>query len=519
MRLEKTKNAKRNILFGALNKFVTLLLPFFVRSVIIYVLTAGHLGLNGLFSSILQVLNLTELGFSSAVVYSMYKPIAENDEEKICALLNFYRKVYFSIGCIVLVIGIGLFPFLDFLISGEYPDDIDIHLIYFVYLFNTVISYFAFAYKNSLLNAHQRTDIISNINTITLGLLYVLQIIFLFVTKNYYVYIFLMPFFTIINNILIAIITKKMYPKYFCKGKISKETLSGIIKQISGLMVTKICAVTRNSFDSIFISAFFGLTVTAIYGNYYYIMSAIVGILTVISNGILAGVGNSIVTDSTKKNYNDMRKMNFLYMWITGWCTICLCCLYQPFMTLWVGTDLMFSFDIVICFCVYFYSLEMGVVRGVYSDAAGLWWQNRYRALAESIVNIVLNFCFALWFGVIGIIVATLISLIIINFGFGSQIVFKYYFKDSSLLKEYFIDNVKYALVTFIIGFSTFFACYFISVEGFLGLVIKALVCLVVPNILYVIIYYRTQMYNNSMKWILSSLHLDKKLKFLVPKH
>ena len=130
MRLEKTKNAKRNILFGALNKFVTLLLPFFVRSVIIYVLTAGHLGLNGLFSSILQVLNLTELGFSSAVVYSMYKPIAENDEEKICALLNFYRKVYFSIGCIVLVIGIGLFPFLDFLISGEYPDDIDIHLIY-----------------------------------------------------------------------------------------------------------------------------------------------------------------------------------------------------------------------------------------------------------------------------------------------------------------------------------------------------------------------------------------------------
>ena len=188
MKLEKTKNARRNILFGILNKVITMFLPFVVRSVIIYALSAEYLGLNSLFSSILQVLNLTELGFSSAIVYSMYKPIAENDDETICALLNFYRKIYFIIGCVVLSLGLLLLPFLDKLINGDVPDNINIYILYLCYLVNTVLSYMMFAYRSSLLNAHQRTDIISNINTITLGSMYFLQIIVLIATKNYYTY-------------------------------------------------------------------------------------------------------------------------------------------------------------------------------------------------------------------------------------------------------------------------------------------------------------------------------------------
>lgn len=153
MKLEKTKNARRNILFGILNKVITMFLPFVVRSVIIYALSAEYLGLNSLFSSILQVLNLTELGFSSAMVYSMYKPIAENDDETICALLNFYRKIYFIIGCIVLSLGLLLLPFLDKLINGDVPDNINIYILYLCYLVNTVLSYMMFAYRSSLLNA------------------------------------------------------------------------------------------------------------------------------------------------------------------------------------------------------------------------------------------------------------------------------------------------------------------------------------------------------------------------------
>ena len=508
MKLEKTKNARRNILFGILNKVITMFLPFVVRSVIIYALSAEYLGLNSLFSSILQVLNLTELGFSSAMVYSMYKPIAENDDETICALLNFYRKIYFIIGCIVLSLGLLLLPFLDKLINGDVPDNINIYILYLCYLVNTVLSYMMFAYRSSLLNAHQRTDVISNINTITLGSMYFLQIIVLIATKNYYTYVLMMPAFTILNNLIVAGVSRKYYPQYECKGELDSILISGIKKQTVGLMVNKICAVSRNSLDNIFVSTFLGLAATAMYGNYYYIMNAIIAILMVVSNGLLAGVGNSIVTESPEKNYSDLNKINFVYMWFAGWCTICLICLYQPFMKLWVGKKLMFPNVVAIAFGIYFYALEMGVVRGVYSDAAGLWWENRYRAIVETIANLILNYILVKCFGILGIIVATLISLLVINFGFGSQIVFKYYFKNKKL-HEYFIYQMYYAFVTLVLGGVTYYIVNSIKIDGVVGLALKFLICCCVPNILYVLAYHRTNEYKIAMPWILKIFHMD----------
>lgn len=515
MKLEKSKNAKRNIIYGFINKFITMLLPFVIRSVIIYKLSAAYLGLNSLFSSILQVLNLTELGFSNAVVFSMYKPIAENDTRSICALLNFYRKVYRVIGIIILFIGLSLMPFLDKLISGSYPQGINIYVLYLCYLGNTVLSYLLFAYKNALLNAHQRTDIISNINTISLGGMYLVQIIVLFITKNYYLYVVMMPFFTIINNLLIAIISKRKYPAYYCNGNVSKKQISNIKKQVAGLLVTKICTVSRNSFDSIFVSAFLGLTITAVYGNYYYIMNAIIAILTVVSNGMLAGVGNGIVTETKEKNYQDLRKINFVYMWFSGWCTICLLCLYQPFMEVWVGNDLMFPFGIVILFCIYFYSLEMGVVRSIYSDGAGLWWENRYRAVFEAICNVILNYILGKYFGVYGIIIATLFSILVVNFGFGSQIVFKYYFKNGKI-RQYFTDHGKYAMITCFIAFITYSFCNrLIIAKGIVALMVRFLICLFIPNILYIILYYKTKMFKISIPWLMNIFHLQKLVPIL----
>lgn len=516
MKLEKSKNAKRNIVFGLINKIITMILPFIIRSVIIYNMSADYLGLNSLFSSILQVLNLTELGFSNAVVFSMYKPIAENDHKSIKALLCFYRKIYRIIGLIVLVVGMILIPFLDVLIKGSYSSDINIYILYLVYLGNTVLSYFLFAYKSSLLNAHQRTDIISNINTVSSGGMYIVQIIVLFLTKNYYVYVMMMPLFTVANNLIVYFVTKKMYPHYYGDGEVSKEQLSGIKKQVAGLMVTKLCNVSRNSFDSIFVSAFLGLTITAVYGNYYYIMNAVIAILTVVSNAMLAGVGNSIVTEEREKNYRDFRKINFVYMWISGWCTVCLLCLYQPFMKLWVKNDeLMFPLSTVILFCIYFYSLEMGVVRSVYSDAAGLWWENRYRAIIEAITNLILNLLLVYFFGITGIISATLISILIINFGFGSQIVFKYYFKNGRL-REYFSDHAKYFIATSIVSTVTYLICTFVPFTGLSELIIRLLICCIVPNILYILIYCKTKIYAASIQWMLKMFHLQKLLSVLI---
>ena len=190
---------------------------------------------------------------------------------------------------------------------------------------------------------------------------------------------------------------------------------AGEIKvKVTGLFITKVCHVTRNTFDSIFISAFLGLTLTAIYNNYYYIMHAVLAVFAIVSPSILSGVGNSIITDSQEKNYLDMKKFNFIYMWLAGCCTVCLLCLYQPFTKIAFGKDMMFPFPVVILFCVYFYVLKMGDIRAIYSDACGLWWENRWRNILEALANLVLNFIFGNLWGVYGIISATLISLFFI---------------------------------------------------------------------------------------------------------
>lgn len=500
MKLERTQNAKRNITYGMLNKIVTLLLPFFVRMVMIRTLGIEYVGLSSLFSSVLQLLNLTEMGFSIAAVYSMYKPIAEDDTEKICALLNYYRDVYRKIAAVVFLIGILLVPLLPYLIKGDTPNNVNIYVLYGIYLSNTVLTYAVFAYRTAILNAYQRVDIISIVSVVTTGAMYLLQIITLLYFENYYVYIIVLPISTLAGNIIRAWLARRAYPDCVCAGALDRKTRSKIRRQISGLMINKICQSSRNSFDSIFVSAFLGLSIAGIYSNYYMILNAVNGLLAVFMESITAGIGNSMALDSCDKNYMDMRRINFIYMWIAGWCTICMFCLYQPFVKIAFGKDNMFSFRVVALFCLYFYALCMGNVRGTYADAAGLWWQNRYRAIAESVVNVVLNFLFAYRWGVEGIIVATLIPLLIINFGYGSQIVFQCYFKNNKL-KEYFLLHGKYAIVTLLVGSVTYLLSTLIPGDGFIQFAEIVTLCVIVPNILYWILYHHTKEYADVLPW------------------
>lgn len=499
--MERTKNAVRNIRGGVIEKIITIILGFITRTVLIKVLGSEYLGLNSLYSSILQVLNFAELGFGSAIVFSMYKPIANNDKKTICALMNLYKKVYRIVGIVIAVIGLAIVPFLENIIKGTPPSDINIYVLYLIYLFGTVSSYWLFAYKNVLINAHQRNDIGSNLNSIINIIKSIVQIVFVILAKNYYLFVIMIPIASITGNIICAGIVDKKYPEYKPEGKLSKEEIRDIKKRVYGLMTQKICGTTRNSFDSIFLSAFNGLSTVGIYNNYYSIMSYVQVFLSIITSSITASVGNSIATESVEKNYNDMMKFNFMYMWISGWCTVCMLCLYQPFVKIWMGTDYMFPFYIVIFLCIYFYMLRAGDIRYTYMSAAGIWWEGKSKYVIETILNISLNYFLGKYFGVGGIILATVISLFLVNFLLITGILYKNYFKRYSQ-KEFFINHLIYALTTILACGVTYYCCSWLQVEGFIGILIKAVICCIVPNIIYVIFYRKNKNYDATIAFV-----------------
>ena len=479
------------MIWGFSYQAITLLFPFIIRTIILRILGEQYLGLNSLFASILNVLNMAELGFSSAIVFSMYEPIAKQDKNTICALMALYRKVYRAIGAAVLVLGLSVMPLLKYMIKGTHPQDINLYLLYGIYLFNAVISYFLFAYQTSLLAAHHRNDISSKISMAVSIVQHGIQIVILVVLKNYYLYIAMLPVATVLNNLFNHYLAKKYYPEYTCSGILQKEIKNNIKKQVGGLMVSKICGTLRNSLDSIILSAFIGLSSVAMYGNYYYILNAVHGILTIIGVSMKAGVGNSIAIETKEKNYADYEKFNFIYMWLAGWFSCCMLCIYQPFMLIWTGkASMVFATHLMVIFCVYFYTICMTDMRNVYMDAIGLWWQARYRSIFESLGNLILNLVLGYYFGVLGILLATLITLISINIIYGTKILFDHYFTEQSLIKH-LLRHIKYFAISAIAGVLCYLICNQLPGTVYVNLILRCVVCVIVPNLIFLLCYFK----------------------------
>lgn len=276
--MNRKKNATRNIIFGTCLKLYQIVVPFLMRTIMIYFMGVQYLGLNSLFTSVLQVLNLAELGVGSAMVYSMYKPVAEHDNNTICALMGLYRKYYRIIGMVVLAAGCVIIPFVPHLIKSDVPEGINIYVLYVMNLLATVFTYWLYAYKNSILQAYQRNDIVSKVTIITDTIKYILQIFTIVFLKNYYMYVLVLILLQIASNIITAAVVTRMYPEYRCKGSLPKEEVAQINSRIRDLFTSKIGAVIVNSADTVVISAFLGLTVLAIYQNYFFIISSVIAL-------------------------------------------------------------------------------------------------------------------------------------------------------------------------------------------------------------------------------------------------
>ncbi|MBQ3371751.1 MAG: oligosaccharide flippase family protein, partial [Oscillospiraceae bacterium] len=391
MKLERTKNAARNIVFDGTLEMVNMLFPFVIRSVMLHCLGTEYLGLNGLFKSLLTFLNLAELGVGSAMVFSMYKPIAEDDTLTICALLRLYRTLYRIIGLTIAVVGLLLMPVLQNLIKGDLPSDMNLYILYLMNLGNTVVTYWLFAYKSSLLQAHQRRDVISKVSLAVRLTEYILKILILVYTRNYYLYLSIQLLCQLAVNLLTAVCATKIYPRYVPEGKLPKEKTLDIFRRVRDLFTSKLSATVFDAADTLVISAFMGLTILAVYQNYYFIITALRMMLVVILNACMAGVGNKLVMESKEANYRDLEKISLLFSWLLGVSSSMLLCMYQPFMHIWMGEDNMFGAGLVFCFVVYYYSMGANKLINMFKDAAGIWRVDRWRPLTAALVNLGLN--------------------------------------------------------------------------------------------------------------------------------
>lgn len=506
----RTANTKRNLYWGMAAKAVGLLLPFLTRSVMIYTLGMRYVGLDSLFKSLLEVLSFAELGFGGALVFSMYKPMAEHDVKRVNALLAFYRKCYRVIGTVILVLGLYMTPFLDIFVNGDVPPEVNLKALFLIQLMNTVTGYFMFAYRSSIFQAQQRVDISQKV-TLTLNVISnFARIGILLVNSNYYIYILVGPAVTILQNIFVAYLSRKKYPEYYCEGIISQEERKEIQTKVYGLMFQKIGGIVLFSVDTVVISSFLGLETLGIYNGYNYVITALVGFISVIQSAVIPSLGNSVALESKKKNYQDFSKFHFLLIWLLTWWSACLLCLFQPFMILWQGRENTLSFGIVVLFCFYFYLHHAGDITYMYKEAAGIWWQGRYCALLAAAVNLILNIILVQVIGLPGILISTIIALVTVNVPYGAWVLFKHYFQSKEKYLAYLRKMGLYFITAAGIAAVTYGVCLMVPVQNlWVRLLCNGVISAVLPNVLFIVCYRKMEDFQNACCYLRS---LGKKI-------
>lgn len=488
----RTKNTFRNSVWGLLSKIIGLICPFIFRAIIIRKLGAEYVGLNGLFKSVLNVLNMTELGFGSAIIYMMYKPIAEGNVSEVRSLLNSIRKIYKGVGLTILVMGCFVYPVLNILVKNDTGANVNIYLLYTMYLFNVVVSYLSFAYCTTIFTAHQRSDVLSKIGLAVDIVRYFLQAIVLAFTKNYYLYLLVFSLSVIPYNILCYYASRKMYPDLYCEGSITKEQRQEIKEKVVPLLGHRIGGKVIVSIDDLIISSFLGISYLTQYDNYYYIFFSITSLLTVIRGSVIASLGNKIYSSPRDELYAIYKKIYFLWVLIVGWCTCCLAGLFQPFIEMWVGKKYVYTDAIMLCICAYFFCWQFRFIGVTMKDAAGLWEPDRWKPIIGMVLNLVFSIIVVKITGsVVGVLLPTMAIMVFLYFPWETYVLFKYVFKRSS--KEYLRLTARVCFSVLLSVSIVYLITRIIPSLGIGFFVVRMVICVIVPILVFSLINFKTE--------------------------
>ncbi len=492
MAKNRTMTVSKNVFVGVAMQIVALLCSFAVRTAFIYILSKEYLGVNSLFTSVLSYLSLAELGVGTGISVFLYKPLVDNDHERIKTLMAFYKKCYMLIGVVILIIGLALIPFLDYLVNGELPSDLNLTIVYCMFLVNSVSSYF-FSYRTALLDADQKsyiTNLISQIFTIIKDA--VLLLVLLFV-KDYYVYLVGQIVSTLVMYVYIYIKTNKMYP--YLKEKnvtpITKEERHAIYVNISSLMIYKIAAVVLSASDNIIISSMIDIGAVAILSNYNLITNAVKTILTKVSSAFTPTAANFKESGASPDEQEEVFRSSYMVMFIIySFCAVCLAVFFNRVIDIWIGEDYLFSQAAVLAIVFYFYLDGVGAITGNYRTIYKLFNENRVSPVIAAILNIVLSIVLGHFWGVLGVLVATPIARLATYSWVDPYLLYKKAFKKSpaKFYLKYFIGIIYLVIMYLVVNF----VVNLIPYTGIVMLAVQMLICILLTAVL-VFIYVRFQ--------------------------
>lgn len=477
----------KNLKYFLCNFILLNILKFLLRIVFIKTLSIEYLGINSLLLNVLATLSLVELGVGPAIIYSLYKPLAYKDKATICAIMYFFRKIYFLIGIVILILGLIFYPWVDNLIKdGQGIPEFNYY--YLLFLVNTVISYF-WSYKRSIFIADQKQYMVNKYQTIVQTFIILLQILFLYVFQNYWYFIIIMFFGTLIENFGISNKANKAYPYLNdIRHKLDIEIKYQISKNIKAMVYHKFGGIILFNSGNLVLSKFVGIIEVGLYSNYFMIITSLNNFAGKFFEAIIATIGNLIVT----KNNEDKKLAFKLTEFITALqANICFCgltVLFNPLIEIWIGVEFLFDENIIIAMSFSFYLIYMRKAVQVFHDAAGLYWNDRYKPIVESIVNLVFSICLTKYYGVIGVVFGSIIGTLSTSFWIEPYVLFNNGIDIK--LKDYFADYLKFTAVAFISAFISkmLYKGLFVKVT-LLNFILGILICISITLLLWFAVF------------------------------
>lgn len=501
--MERARNSIKNIVFGLGGQVLNLVMSFLYRTLLVKTLGDAYTGVNGTFTNILMIFSLADLGVGTAIIYNLYKPIAEDDRAAIRRLMNLYQRAYNIIGIVILLLGFVMMFFLKGFIKESQQIN-NLYLIFAIYVLNTASTYFL-AYKGTLITANQKNYIVTNVVYLTSIICYIVQMVMLLLTNNYVLTISIQTATNMLQNIITMRIANRMYP--FINEDSSElpsiEERRKIYADMRSIVFYRIGAVITNGTDGLVISSALGLITAGIYDNHLLILTTIKNLLLQVFKGMTASIGNLNAVENNNKKFEVYNMIYFGNFWLFGFCAICFWVLFRPFMTFWLGAERTLPAITIFILVLNFYITGMRNVNTTFRETMGVFREGKYVPIIGAIINLIISIILVNLIGLNGVFLGTTISTFGFLFWMEPYVLFKYGFKRK--IKVYFTKYAFFLGCTFVAGaITSLISSLLFSTATIFSIAGRLAICIIIPNILFYLLFKRTKEFEMLKSIVLS---------------